>query len=172
MSFKEVSLSSVPALRTECDDHIATALDTLEYNESFKLIDTKLIIGYTCVILSGLMYYIEKQYKDDFLNSDYVKYTTILVALFFILEGIWYLFSIFFEKDIKYVGIKNKKTLKVSTFTKSKTDPYYHMIFEIDGNSEELVVPFSELFFDDGFLSMDAFTKKISSLLESKDKSK
>ncbi|AWU73832.1 hypothetical protein CAS74_001638 [Pichia kudriavzevii] len=172
MEFKKVPLYSVPALKGECDVHIADVFGSLGYEESFGLMDTKLIIGYTSVAIAGLMYYLEKQYKNDFTNAEYVYYLQILVGFFFTLQGILYLFSKFIERDIKYRGTKKGKTVTVSTSTKSKTNVNYKMDIEIDHKHHECVFPLNEVFFDDGYLSMDAFKEKIVTFVGSIDKSK
>lgn len=172
MEFKKVSLHSVPALKSETDEHLCTVFDTLGYTESFKLIDTKLMIGYSSVAVAGLMYYLEKQYKNDFTNAEYVFYLQLLVALFFTLQFVWFLFSKFVEKSIKYTGVKKGKNIQVSTSTKSKTDPVYHIGISIDGGEHKLAIPFKDIFFDDGFLSIEALKKEISQFFETIDKSK
>lgn len=170
--FKKVSLHSVPALKTESDEHLSTIFDGLGYTESFTIIDVKLVVGYLSVAAAGLMYYLDKQYKNDFNNKTYVLYIQLLVVAFFTLQFIWYLVSKFVEKDVKYTGKKQGKTIKVSTSTKSKTDPFYQVIVNIDGKDHSLSIPFKDIFFDDGFLSLDAFKGKIVPFIESVDKSK
>jgi hypothetical protein len=172
MSFKKVSLYSVPALRTEADEHLSEVFDSFGYTESFKLIDTKLALGYLSVALAALMYYIEKQYKNDFTNKKYVSYLQILVAGFFIIQSIIFLFGKFVEKNIKYTGAKKGKAITVSTFIKTKTDPIYRITIKSDNISNEFSIPFKDIFFDDGFLSMDAFKTKIGEFFENIDKSK
>lgn len=172
MEFKKVSLHSIPGLKTESDEHLSAVFDTLGFTESFTMIDIKLVIGYISVAFAGLMYYLEKKFDNDFTNKTYVQYLQILVTLFFVLQFIWYLFSKFVEKDIKYTGTKKGKVIKVSTLTKSKTDPVYQLVINFDDNEHPFSIPFADIFFDDGFLSMDAFKKKITGFFESIDKSK
>ncbi|QPG76085.1 hypothetical protein FOA43_003471 [Brettanomyces nanus] len=156
---KKVNLNSAVALRNECDEHLSGALSKVGYEQSFSLVDTKLVIGYSCVILAGLMYYVEKKYKNDFNNPDYVMYTELFVVLFFVLEFVWYLFSKFVEKSIKFVGTKGHKTLKVSSHLKSKEDPVYYLEFDLDGTVDEEQVEFTRLFTADGFLDFAVFSK-------------
>lgn len=172
MEFKKVSIYSVPGLKSESDEHLATVFDTLGYTESFTVVDIKLILGYLSVASAGLMYYLDKKFKNDFNNKNYVFYIQVLVGIFFTLQFIWYLFSKFVEKNIKYIGVKKGKTIKVITSTKSKSDPNYQLIINIDGKNHNLTIPFKDIFFDDGFLSIDAFKEKITTFVESIDKSK
>lgn len=174
MSFKKVSLYSVHALRTESDEHLSEVFETLGFKESFTLIDTKLILGYSSVILSGLMYYLEKKFKNDFTNYEYVRYLQILVVGFFVIQSILFLFSKFIEKNIKFKGYNKKtgKSVTVSTFTRSKYDPNYQIIINIDDIENKLSIPFNELFFDDGFLNFSEFKNKIIKFFEDIDKSK
>lgn len=172
MEFKKVSLHSVPALKTESDEHLSAVFDDLGFTESFIIVDVKLIVGYLSVAAAGLMYYLDKKFKNDFNNTAYVFYIQFLVSVFFTLQFVWFLVSKFVEKDIKYTGKKNGKTLKVSTSTKSKTDPVYQITINLDGKNHASSIPFKDFFFDDGFLSMDAFKAKIVPSIESADKSK
>lgn len=172
MEFKKISINSVPGLKGESDEHLSTVFDGLGYTESFTVTDAKLIFGYLSVASAGLMYYLDKKYNNDFNNRTYVLYIQLLVAAFFILQSITLLISKFVEKDIKYTGNKNGKIIKVSTSTQSKTDPVYQIVINIDGKDNFLSIPFNEFFFDDGYLSMDAFKKPIVQFIESIDKSK
>lgn len=172
MEFKKVSINSVPGLKSESDEHLSTVFDTLGYTESFKLIDIKLIVGYLSVGAAGLMYYLDKKFKNDFSNSTYLFYIQLLVGTFFTLQSIWFLISKFVEKNIKYIGVKKGKTIKVSTSVKSKTDPNYQITINIDGKGHSLTIPFKDIFFDDGYLSMDPFKEKIINFVKSVDKSK
>jgi signal peptidase complex subunit 2 len=170
--FKKVSIHSVPAMKAEADEHIADALQSQGYRESFALMDTKLVLGFSSVAMTGLMYYLEKEYKNDFTNKEYVWYLQLVVAAFFTLQSLLYLFSKFVLKDIKYKGSKKGKSITVSTSTSSKTDPNYQITVEADGSSHKITIPLNEVFFDDGYLSQDAFNSKIASFIESIDKSK
>lgn len=171
MDFKKVSLHSVPGLKTESDEHLSAVFDGLGYTESFTIVDVKLVIGYLSVATAGLMYYLDKKFKNDFNNTAYVFYIQVLVSVFFTLQFVWFVVSKCVEKDIKYTGKKNGKTIKVSTSTKSKTDPFYKITINLHGENHLLSIPFKEFFFDDGFLSLDAFKEKISPFMETADKS-
>lgn len=159
-------------MKAETDEHLGDVFETFGYSESFKYFDTKLLLGYSSVALAGLMYYLEKTYKNDFTNKVYVSYLQLTVGAFFFLQFVLYCFTKFVEKGVKYHGSKNGKTISVFTSTKSKTDPNYIITVKLDGNTEETAIPLNELFFDDGFLSIDAFKTKISTFVETFDKSK
>ncbi|VEU24364.1 DEKNAAC105607 [Brettanomyces naardenensis] len=169
---KKVNLNSAVALRNESDEHLAPALTKLGYTESFRLVDAKLIIGYSCVLFAGLMYYCEKKFKNDFGNAEYVKYTEILVVLFFLSEFVWYIFGKFVEKSIKYVGTKGAKSLKVSSHLKSKTDPVYYLEVDLDGIVDEEQIEFTKLFNEDGFLDFAVFAKYIAEAVQKLEKEK
>lgn len=172
MEFKKISLYSVPALKSETDEHLGDVFESVGYTESNTYLDTKLILGYASVGLAGLMYHFEKQFKNDFHNKTYVLYLQCLVFGYFALQTINYLFMKIVEKDIKYVGYKKGKKLVVSTSTKSKTDNSYNMVLQIDGDDQKLSFPFNEVFFDDGYLSLDALKEKIMPIVSQFDKSK
>lgn len=172
MEFKKVSLYSVPALRAEADEHLGDVFESINYTESFKTLDIKLVLGYASVAIAGFMYYLEKQFDNNFQNKQYVIYLQLLVCGYFTLQTVLYIFTKFVEKDIKYIGYKSGKKITVCTSTKSKTDPVYMMMFNIDGKNHKLTFPLNEVFFDDGYLSLDAFKDKIVPVVQEKDKSK
>lgn len=159
-------------MRMEADEHIADVFDSIGYAESFKNLDTKLVLGYASVALAGLMYYLEKKFKNNFNNTMYVWYLQLLVAGYFTIQIILYLFSKFVEKGVKYTGYKKGKKVTVTTSTKSKTDLFYEVIIELDGKQHKLGFPLNEVFFDDGYLSLDAFKEKIVPIVREADKSK
>lgn len=156
---KKVNLNSVIALRNECDEHLAAAFIRLGYTESFTLQDTRLAIGYGCVVLAGIMYWMDKKYNNNFNDSTYVAWTEFLVASFFLLEGVWWLYSKYVEKQIKYVGTKGAKTLKVSTHVDSTTEPVYYMDFDLDGTTDAQNIEFAKVFREDGFLEFNTFAE-------------
>lgn len=167
---KKINLNSAVALRNECDDHLAPAMHRIGYNESFMLINTKLVIGYASVLFAGLMYYIEKKFKNDFTNQRYVTYTEILVILFFLFQFIWYLFNKFIQKSIKYVGIKGSKTLKISTHLKSKTEPVYYVSFDLDGTIDEEQFELTTVFKENGYIDFAIYSKKLGDIVHKLEK--
>ncbi|TID16233.1 hypothetical protein CANINC_004232 [Pichia inconspicua] len=159
-------------MKTEADEHIADVLESIGFSESHRNLDTKLVLGYTSVALAGLMYYLEKKFKNNFNNSSYVFYLQLLVGSYFTLQTILYLFTKFVEKNIKYIGYKKGKKITVRTSTPSKTDLLYEFTIEIDGAQHKLSFPLNEVFFDDGYLSLEAFKNKVIPIVQSRDKSK
>ncbi|ODV83355.1 hypothetical protein CANARDRAFT_25160 [[Candida] arabinofermentans NRRL YB-2248] len=169
---KKININSIVALRTECDDHLPVILTKLGYSQSFALVDFKLAVGYLCVAISGLLYYLEKQYDNDFGNLEYVNYTKILVAIFFTLNSVWYLFGKFIEKDIKFVGTKGTKKLTVSSKVKSKYDPVYSLVFAIGEETFQDTIEFKTVFTEDGFLDYAVFAEKVGADVAKVEKSK
>ena len=57
---KKTNLNSVNDLRQTTDDHLGLVFQQLGYNESFTLIDLKLGLGLSTVVIAGLLFLVDK----------------------------------------------------------------------------------------------------------------
>ncbi|KAG7832194.1 hypothetical protein KL920_000529 [Ogataea angusta] len=167
---KKVNLYSAIALRNECDEALPEVMARLGYSQSFFNTDFKLLVGYLSVGASALMYWLEKKYNNDFSNSDYVNYTTALVVVFFILNGIWVGFTKFVEKNVKYVGTKGSKKVTVSTKLKSKADPIYYITLADGKSTIQHTLELPKVFNSDGYLVPTELLKVIEQLVQKLEK--
>ncbi|GMM31199.1 signal peptidase complex subunit [Martiniozyma asiatica (nom. inval.)] len=186
MSFQKVSLYSSAALRTEADAHLHEVFESLGYSESFIFADVKLFLGYLSVAFAGLMYWAEKHYGNNFTNSEYYSITRNLVYSYFIVQLILWVFDKFVTGNAKFVGTKNTgknfgkgKQITITTWTDEsdvnesggKTEPDYVLLVDLDGKEKEFKCKFSQIFFDDGYLSLDAFKSFIGEFMKGLEKS-
>lgn len=174
MSFKKVSLYNLKGLRNELDEHIHESMSTLGFEESFVSTDIRLALGFISVALAGLMYWLEKKYKNNFTNKEYVGYTTNLVVLYFIVQLILFLYEKLSVEKCKYVGYKKEKKVEISTWTTEETgqEPSIDFEFDHEGVIANTSVGVSKFFYEDGYLNLDSLTKKLSELLDIVDKTK
>ncbi|KAH3665725.1 hypothetical protein OGAPHI_003913 [Ogataea philodendri] len=168
---KKVNLYSAIALRNECDEHLPGVFLQLGYEQSFFNTDFKLVVGYLSVITSGLLYWLEKKYNNDFTNTEYFNYTAALVAVFFFFNTIWVVFTKYIEKDVKYVGTKGSKKLTVSTKIKSKTEPVYLITIDNGGSRLDESLDLTKVFNSDGYLVLTEFKSCFQKLVEKTEKS-
>lgn len=169
---KRINLASVKDMQVNCDEHIPSVLGR-DFQQDFKLIDTKLILIYISIAISGVTFYLDKKFKNDFKNKFYYDTTVYLVVAFYVFTTLTYLYSTRITKDIKYVGTDSKQN-KVTIATKilNNYDPHYIIDIELNGKKLEISKKFTELYNKDGFLQLDAFkttlTDQISILKKSK----
>ncbi|KAK6456679.1 signal peptidase complex subunit 2 [Scheffersomyces xylosifermentans] len=150
---KKVNLNSVADLRQNTDDNLPSVLTELGYDESFKLIDTKLALGYSTVVIAGLLFLVDKKY--DFKQSYGV--TVFSVVLYFIISSILYYIN-YTNKNVKYVGYTEKgKKIVIATWS-SKYDPIYNVRVTLDGkNTFTAQLKFNQFFDIVGYFNRDAF---------------
>lgn len=185
MSYKKVSLYSLAGLRNEADEHLHESMEALGFKESFRVTDTRLLLGYGSVVLAGLLYLAEREYHNDFTNPEYVSRTTALVLGYFLLQGALFLYDHLIVEKCKYVGYKQGKQVAVSTWTvegdaepagkntpaKPAGAPLYCIEFDYDGYEKTIEVEVGALFYEDGFLNQEALNATLRELAGATDKS-
>lgn len=73
-------------------------------------------------------------------------------------------------KTTKYVGIKGAKTLKASTYLKSKTEPVYYIDIDLDGTIAKEQVEMTKIFRETGFLDFKIFSDILTDLVTKMEK--
>ncbi|KAK6201539.1 signal peptidase complex subunit 2 [Scheffersomyces amazonensis] len=152
-SLKKTNLDSVTDLRQTTDDNLPAALTELGYDQSFKLIDTKLALGSVTVVIAGLLFLVDKKYE---FNESY-NITVISILLYAIFSGILlYLNRVY--KDVKYIGYNSKgEKITIAGWTK-KFDPiYYTKITLNDKTTIESQLEFKKFFDTLGYFNREAF---------------
>ncbi|KHC77373.1 hypothetical protein MGS_03304 [Candida albicans P78042] len=162
---KKTNLNSVNDLRQTTDDHLGLVFQQLGYNESFTLIDLKLGLGLSTVVIAGLLFLVDKKYawKDSY------NLTVIACVLYGIISGVLYLVN-FFNKNVKYIGYDNKGN-KLSVATSSnKLDPIYNVTISLNDRLVNAAFGFNKFFDVVGFFNRDAFTKLVENELNKLNK--
>ncbi|ABN66300.2 predicted protein [Scheffersomyces stipitis CBS 6054] len=167
-SNKKVNLNSVADLRQNTDDNLPAALEGLGYEESFKLVDTKIALGLSTVAIAGGLFAIDKKY--DFKESYWI--TVAALAVYFVISLVMLVVNNQ-NKNVKYIGYSSKgKKITIAAWT-TKYDPIYHVkvTFNDDPKSTTTAeLPFAKFFDLTGYFSRNAFSKLLSSHIEKIEK--
>lgn len=153
---KKTNLNSVNELRQTSDENLGFIFQQFGYTESFALIDLKLGLGLSTVIIAGLLFLVDKKYtwKESY------TVTVISCTLYAIISGVLYLIN-FLNKNVKYTGY-DKKGNKLTVATQSnKLDPIYNITIFENGKQVTSALQFNKFFDVVGFLNRDALTKLI-----------
>lgn len=144
---------------------MSSVLSELGYDESFKLIDTKLALGYSTVIIAGLLYYIDKKYSFQ----EAYNVTAISVVVYFLISGILSYLK-WTNKDVKYVGYTPKgRKITISGWTENY-DAIYKTRIVIDNQSPvQADFEFGKFFDILGYFNRDAFLALLKMEIEKKD---
>lgn len=132
-------------MRTITDENLSDVLGSLGYTESFTVTDLKLGLGVLTVIVSGLLFMVEKKFS---FNESY-NITVMSLVVYFILSGIlWYLTQSKSYKNVKYIGhddSNNKITIATNT---TKYDPIYNIEIRFGDNGKPVKtnIEFMKLF--------------------------
>lgn len=166
--FSYTNRSSVNDLRNATDDQLPFALETLGYQQSFTLIDTKLALGYLTVAIAGLLFYMDKKFafKDTY-------YAVIAcVAAYFVISTIMLYFTSGPQKDNKYIGFNDaQQKILVYSWT-SKYDPIYNVKIVLNDNTDsavEAALPFTKFFDGFGYYNQEAFVGLVKEAMQKKN---
>ncbi|CAX41954.1 signal peptidase complex subunit, putative [Candida dubliniensis CD36] len=162
---KKTNLNSVNDLRQTTDDNLGLVFQQLGYNESFTLIDLKLGLGLSTVVIAGLLFLVDKKYtwKDSY------NITVIACVLYGIISGILYLIN-HFNKNVKYIGYDNKGNKLAIATSSNKLDPIYNVTITLNDRSVHAALSFNKFFDVVGFFNRDAFTELVENELNKLNK--
>ncbi|KAF2400379.1 hypothetical protein EJ06DRAFT_556697 [Trichodelitschia bisporula] len=162
----KISVYSVPDLKNTSDDALPNYLTSLKFKQSHIYTDVRLALGYTAVVISGVLFY-----ADWKLGWDKTKFWTLwaVLAYFAINTALTY-WIWFVENGITFVGERNGVKLVISTSTK-KHDPIYNVTARYtvkDGSKfvEKEVkakAPFTRWFTADGYFVAKPFQQFLAS---------
>ncbi|GAB7342502.1 hypothetical protein MBLNU457_g0694t1 [Dothideomycetes sp. NU457] len=125
------------------DDALQNYLNSLKIQQSNFYTDTKLILGYTAVLLSAACFY-----WDYTLGFEATKhYTLAAVLLYFALNGAFTYWTWYVEADTVYVGSRDGRQLMISTKTK-KFDPVYRLTARYTTSSSDSSSAMKEISID------------------------
>ncbi|CAL9732046.1 signal peptidase complex subunit 2 [Monosporozyma unispora] len=165
---KPVNVYSIGEVAQRLDDEVPIVFHRLGYKQSFKLIDTKLIIGYSIAVVAGISFVLDKKLG----HNNVIQYQRLLVAAYFILSGVFWYFKKFIEKSILYTGT-NKENNQTINFKRDIKDgkPIYQTSFIIkskDGEvkSSEVNLEINKVFNENGYLQTDLFFQWVKKQIE------
>ena len=158
-----INVYSISQATETINENLPEIFERLGYKQTFSLVDTKLIIGYSIGVVAGASFLLDKKFK----HNDLVLYQQILVALYFILSGIFWWFRKFVEKGAVYTGKKaNGDTIKVRT-SYVDAEPKCQITF-INGDKKvfEPTLEINKVYTETGYLQIDLMYEWIKQQLE------
>ncbi|CDO93505.1 unnamed protein product [Kluyveromyces dobzhanskii CBS 2104] len=164
---KPINVYSVPDARKTLDEAIPEIFSRLGYSQKFKLIDTKLVLGYSLIVFAAASFFIDK--KIPWEQSK--KYQQILVILYAIVCGVQLWFSKFVEKGTVYQGVKKSDKISVGAKYKKYSPEFQFIISNGKSRKVELDTTYTKFFSEEGYLQSEilfSWFKEQLQTLESK----
>ncbi|CUS20201.1 LAQU0S01e01266g1_1 [Lachancea quebecensis] len=160
---KPINVYSTPDLRQALDEALPGVFKRLNYEQSFKLIDTKLIIGYSIAIVAAISFLLDKKLRFE----EALLYQKMLVGSYAILSAVFWYFNKYVEKGIKFTGHSKEKTITVTT-KMNKYDYNYQVTLGNEANSVvKATLPANTVFNEQGYLQTDILFKWFEEKLDS-----
>ena len=163
---KPINVYSTPDLRQTLDEALPTVLSRLEYEQTFKLIDTKLLIGYSIAVVAGISFLLDKKLTFQ----DALMYQKILVGLYAILSVLFWYFTKYVERGVKYTGSCKDRSISIATNMEKYDFQYNVTITDNKGVSVEARLGANTVFNEQGYLQPDILFKWFEEKLGMLDK--
>lgn len=169
---KPVNVYSIKEVAQRLDDEVPIVFHRLGYKQSFKLIDTKLFLGYSIAVVAGISFILDKKFG----HNNVIQYQRILVISYFVLSLLFWYFTKFIEKSTLYIGRKNNKDGTTVTFKRDFKEavPVYKTVFILkdkQNQSKSLSVDLqiNKVFNENGYLQTDLFFQWVKKQIENID---
>lgn len=149
---KAINVYSIPELQQTLDEALPGTFARLQYKQRFRLIDTKLGIGYSIAAVAAVSFLLDKKFKFD----QVLGYQRVLLAVYAVLSvGFWY-FTKYVERGVVYEGSRpNGEKIVVKTRFE-KNEPVYLVKFVKDCGAElETRLAANQVFNEAGYLQTD-----------------
>lgn len=149
---KPINVYSIPELRQTLDEALPDVFARHEFKQSFRLIDTKLVIGYGIALVAAASFLLDKKFEFN----DVLMYQKILVGSYMVLSTLYWYFTEFVQKGITYEGVNKKGTsIAVKTYFENN-EPLYHVDIMTQGKFDlKTALPVNKVFNEHGFLQSD-----------------
>ena len=165
---KPVNVYSIGEVAQRLDEEVPTVFYRLGYKQTFKLVDTKLIIGYSIAVIAAISFLLDKKFG----HNNVIQYQYLLVALYFILSGAFWYFKKFIERSILYTGSNKEKNTIINFKRKSvEGEPIYQSNFNVKFESGEaktldVALEINKVFNENGYLQTDLFFQWVKKQME------
>ncbi|KAF2498336.1 hypothetical protein BU16DRAFT_524463 [Lophium mytilinum] len=159
----KIAVQSLADLKNTTDDALPNYLTSIKFQRSHRLIDVRLALGYTAVILAGGLFYFD--WKHGWEASK--PYTGPAVAVYFALNAAFSYWMWMVEKGSIFEG--ERTTGKVGILSTSKKyDPTYYLTVTFTDPSgktdtRDISAPFSRWFTSDGYFVAKPFQQWLAS---------
>ncbi|CCK70641.1 signal peptidase complex subunit SPC2 KNAG_0E03870 [Huiozyma naganishii CBS 8797] len=166
-----VNVYSISEVSQRLDEEIPVVFGRLGYKQSFKLIDLKLLIGYSIAIVAAASFLLDKKLG----HNNVIGYQKLLVGCYAVLSLIFWYFKKFVEKSTIYTGTNSndQSVINVRTLFKEAQPLYKVVLLGDDGARLEVDLQINKVFNEAGYLQTDLFfnwcKNQLTILKEKKD---
>ncbi|KAF2836426.1 SPC25-domain-containing protein [Patellaria atrata CBS 101060] len=159
----KIAVYSVSDLKNTTDDALPNYLSSLQFKQSHKLTDVRLLLGYTAVLISGALFYFDWKQGWDVTKP----YTLPAVVAYFILNGAftWWIWRV--ERGVVFMGDVGGRKIRISSRTE-KHKPIYFLTVDYDsekGKPQEIQIQasFTRWFTSEGYFVAKPFQQWLAS---------
>ncbi|KAK7204606.1 signal peptidase complex subunit 2 [Myxozyma melibiosi] len=159
----KVNIYAVPDLKNATDDEISRIMTSQGYTQKFTLIDIRLALGFSSVIVAAAASYYD--FKVGFEAAK--KYTAIGVTVYFVLNALLTLWIWKGEKGTVYEGVKDD--VKISLQSSATKHVAVYKVEVKNGRTGKKVEgwkPFTEFFDSEGYLVPEPLERWLETVLE------
>ncbi|KAF2146797.1 uncharacterized protein K452DRAFT_294333 [Aplosporella prunicola CBS 121167] len=146
-----IAVHSLPDLKNTTDDALPNYINSLKFRQSHTHADVRLALGYTAVLIAGVLFYFDWTRGWDLTKP----YTAPAVLAYFLLNGAFMYWTYFVEKGLIYSGEKNGEKLQISSHCE-KHIPIYKLRVRFTSSGVwqqiDIQAPFTRWFSADGYL--------------------
>lgn len=171
---KSVNVYSIGEVAQRLDDEVPIVFHRLGYEQSFKLIDTKLFIGYSIATVAGISFILDKKFG----HNNVIQCQRILVIIYFVLSFIFWYFKKFVEASTLYIG-KNSKENTTIVFKREYKEavPIYKTVFILkdqqnQSKSSSVDLQVNKVFNEKGYLQTELFFQWVKKQVENMESKK
>ncbi|AET40883.1 signal peptidase complex subunit SPC2 Ecym_7026 [Eremothecium cymbalariae DBVPG len=150
-----INVYSIPDLTVATDEALPGVFARLGYTQNYRLIDTKLIIGYLISFIAAISFLLDRKVKWH----DALFYQKVLVASYLMLSVAFWFVVEYMENGIKYQGIKDGCQLTVKTKYEKFNPICKVVLIEESGTKLEVELPATKVFSESGALQFNLLLK-------------
>ncbi|QLQ79919.1 hypothetical protein HG537_0C05680 [Torulaspora globosa] len=160
---KAINVYCIGELQQTLDEALPGTFERLGYRQSFRLVDTRLAIGYSIAGVAALSFVLDKKFQF----SQVLGYQQLLVTAYAVLSLVLWYFTKYVEKGVTYEGLKSNGEKIVVKTRFEKNEPVYLVKFAKEGTSElETRLAANQVFNEAGYLQTDLLFEWLKAQLE------
>ncbi|AAS52796.1 AER112Cp [Eremothecium gossypii ATCC 10895] len=104
-----INVYSAPEVHTAIEESLPAVFSRLGYKQDFRLLDTRLLLGYLTAITAAVSFVLDRKFKWD----DVLIYQKALVGLYVVFSSAFWLFSRYGERHAVYQGQQGQERITV-----------------------------------------------------------
>ncbi|AGO12462.1 AaceriAER112Cp [[Ashbya] aceris (nom. inval.)] len=127
-----INVYSAPEVHTAIEESLPAVFSRLGYKQDFRLLDTRLLLGYLTAITAAISFVLDRKFKW----GDVLIYQQVLVGLYVVLSAAFWVFSRYGERHAVYQGQRGKERITVRL--QSEPSSEYNLVTLEDGAGGQL----------------------------------